>query len=182
MEATGDKLNPMMLPLSVIAGVLVALGIGLGVRLETGAPPGLIPKPFAHLLGKPAPAFELEGTNGESVSLQSANGAAAWLLFFTDTGCGACKAAYPSLKRAADQLPVVVVGIGDRQQLETRLGQVAVVVGYDSLHTVQEFYQVKGLPSVLLIDQHGVVQQAATGSKSVDQILAAWDGQKPGGA
>ena len=182
MEAGGAKMNPMMLPLSVVAGVLVALCIGIGVRLETGAPPGLLPTPFAHLLGKQAPAFELDGTNGELVSLQSAKAADAWLLFFTDTGCGACKAAYPSLKRAADQLPVVVVGIGDRQQLETRLGNVAVAVGYDSLHTVQERYQVRGLPSALLIDKQGVVQQAATGSKSVDQVLAAWDGHKPGGA
>ena len=129
MEATGDKMNPMILPLSVVAGMLVALCIGIGVRLETGAPPGLIPKPFAHLLGKPAPAFELDGTNGDPVSLQSANDAEAWLLFFTDTGCGACKAAYPSLKRAADLLPVVVVGIGDRQQLERGLGPVAVAEG-----------------------------------------------------
>ena len=182
MEAGGAKMNPMMLPLSVVAGVLVALCIGIGVRLETGAPPGLIPTPFAHLLGKPAPAFELDGTHGEPVSLRSADGADAWLLFFTDTGCGACKAAYPSLKRAADQLPVVVVGIGDRQQLESRLGPVAVAVGYDSLHTVQERYQVRGLPSALLIDKQGVVQQAATGSKSVDQVLAAWNGHKQGGA
>lgn len=180
MEAVGDKLNPMTLPLSVVAGVLLALSISIGVRLETGAPPGLIPKAFAHLLGRPAPAFELSGTHGEMVSLHSAAAAEAWMLVFTDTGCGACKVAYPSLMSAAEQVPVVVVGTGDRQELETRLAQVAVAVGYDSLHAVGQLYQVTGLPSALLIDGQGVVQYAATGSKSVDEVLAAW-GRRPGG-
>ena len=64
MEAVGDKVNPMTLPVSVVTGVLLALCISIGVRLETGAPPGLIPKAFAHLLGRPAPAFELSGPSG----------------------------------------------------------------------------------------------------------------------
>lgn len=181
MEAAGDKLNPITLPLSAVAGVLLALCISIGVRLETGAPPGLIPKAFAHLLGRPAPAFELDGTIGETVTLHSAGAAEAWMLVFTDTGCGACRAAYPSLRRAAEQLPVVVVGTGDRQELDTRLGQVAVAVGYDSLHTVNQLYQVTGLPSALLIDGRGVVQYAAIGSKSVDEVVAAWGGRRPGG-
>ena len=180
MATSGDPLNPLVLPLSGVVGVLLALCIGLGVRLETGAPPGFRPKPLAHLLGQPAPPFEIEGVTGEPVSLHSAPGAGDWLLFFTDSACGACQAAYPSLQQAAERLPVVVVGVGDRQQLAARWGKVAVGVGYDSLHTVQQLYRVRTLPSVLLIDPQGIVRQAATGSKSVEQILA-WTEHKSGG-
>ena len=87
----------MVKPLSAAAGLLLALCIGIGARLETGTPPGLPPKPFAHLLGRQAPDFTLPGLGGETVSLSSAGGTDAWVLYFTDAACGACKAAYPAV-------------------------------------------------------------------------------------
>ena len=77
MALSGGLLNPVILPLSRIAGVLLALCIGLGVRLDSGVPPGLPSPPLVPLLGQPAPPFEVEGVNGGLVSLQSAPGAAA---------------------------------------------------------------------------------------------------------
>ena len=180
MATSGDALNPLVLPLSGVAGVLLALCIGLGVRLDTGAPPGIRPKPLAHLVGQPALPFEVEGVHGGVVSLHSAPEAGDWLLFFTDSACGACQAAYPSLQQAAERLPVVVVGIGDRPQLAARWGKVSVAVGYDRLRTVQQLYRVRTLPSVLWIDPQGIVRQAATGSKRVEQVLA-WNAPKSGG-
>lgn len=170
-------------PLSAVAGVLVALAIGVGARLETGSPPGLPPKPFAHLLGKPAPSFEIEGLDGQPVSLQSAHSDESWLLFFTDSACKACDAAYPSLEKAARWLPVIVIGTGDRQLLKTKLTQhnISATAGYDSLQTVKQIYQIKGFPSVLLIDKQGVVQKAGAGSKGLEEIMAGWDQEKTGG-
>ena len=179
--ADHPKMNPLGWPLSAVAGVLLALCVGIGVRLETGAPPGLLPKPFAHLLGKQAPAFSLPGTNGELVSLESANGAEAWLLYFTDTECGACKAAYPAVERAAEVLPIVAIGTGDPSQLQANLGEVAMAIGYDNSKTVRQLYQVSGIPSALLIDRQGVVRHAATGSKSIVDVLAAWTKRRSGG-
>lgn len=174
--------NPLIGPLSVVAGVLLALCIGAGVRLEKGHPPGLSPKPFAHLLGKHALPFELPGLDGTIVSLKSGNGARAWLLYFTDSGCGACDAAYPGLKEATGRLPVVVVGTGSREQLTAKLAQHALTatVGYDSLRAVQQLYRVTAFPSALLLDQEGVVRQAATGSQSIEQVLAAQARQEKG--
>ena len=174
MSMSNENLNPLAWPVAAVGGVLLALCLGIGVRLETGAPPGLLPKAFAHLLGKPAPVFELAGLNGERVSLQSANGAEAWLLYFTQAGCGACKAAYPELARAAQRLPVVAIGTGDRSELMANLGKVAVAVGYDESEKVLALYRVRGVPSALLIDGEGVVRHAATGSKSVREVLTAW--------
>lgn len=169
--------------LSAVTGVLLALGIGIGVRLEKGYPPGLPPKPFAHLVGKPAPSFEVEGLDSRPVSLQSANGADSWLLFFTDSGCKACDATYSSLEQAARRLPVVIIGVGDRQLLKNKLTQhnITVVVGYDSLQVVKQAYQVNGFPSVLLIDKQGIVRRAEVGSKSIEEIMGVWDQKRQGG-
>jgi peroxiredoxin len=164
--------------------MLVALAVGVGARLETGAPPGLPPKPFAHLLGRSAPSFEVEGLEGPSVSLQSANGAASWLLVFTDAACKVCDATYPSIEKATHQLPVVLIGSGDRQLLKTKLlqHQISATAGYDSLQTVKQQYRIPGFPSVLLIDQEGVVQKASVGTQSIEEVLAGWGSPKTGGA
>ena len=181
MVLSRNLLNPVVLPLAGIAGVLLALCIGLGVRLDSGVPPGLPSPPLAPLLGQPAPPFQVEGVNGALVSLQSAPSAAAWLLFVTDSTCGACQAAYPSLEQAATRLPVVVVGVGDQRPLDPRLVQVAMAVGYDRLGTVQQRYRVRHLPSVFLIDPQGIVRHAASGGESVEQVLSAWEAHGSGG-
>lgn len=175
MTSLRVEVNPLILPLSVVVGVLLALCIGVAVRLETGYPPGIMPKPFAHLIGRKAPFFKLEGLDGAPVSYQRENHNSDWLLFFTDSGCGACDAAYPSLKRAMVRLPVVVIGIGKRQQLKDKLVQfnISATTAFDSLQIVKKLYQVNGFPSALLIDKEGHVRHAEMGTQSVDQILTA---------
>ena len=173
--------NPVLL-LSLVAGVLLSLCIGVVARIETGSPPGFSPKPFAHLLGKPAPPFEIEGVDGTSVTLESTKRGDVKVLLFTDSMCKACDVTYPSLKKAAMRLPVLVVGIGDRRELEEKLQDVPVVIGFDSVRAVVRSYQVRTFPSALLIDQHGIVLHAARGTRSVNRVVAAWDGwSKVGG-
>lgn len=176
-------LPALVRPLSAVVGVLMALCIGLGVRLKTGYPPGVRPKPFAHLIGKQAPSFEISGLDGRPVSLQSANGAESWLLFFTDSGCKACDATYPSLEKATHRLPVIVIGTGDRQLLKAKLTQnnISATAGYDSLQIARQRYQITGFPSVLLIDKQGVVQKAGVGTQSIEEVLDGWDLKKEGG-
>ena len=112
MDMTGHKqTNPLIPPLAAAAALLAALCIGIGARLETGGPPGLPPEPFAHLLGRQAPDFALPGLDGETVSLASAREAEAWLLYFTDAGCGACEAAWPAVEEAAGVRTVSLDGL-----------------------------------------------------------------------
>ena len=170
----------MVKPVAAAAGLLLALCIGIGARLETGAPPGLPPKPFAHLLGRQAPDFTLPGLGGETVSLSSAGGADSWLLYFTDAACGACKAAYPLVARAAGVLPVVAVATGDPDLLQANLGGRTAAIGHDEEQTVHRLYEVRGVPSALLIDRQGVVRHAATGSGSITEVLGAWSKSKGG--
>ena len=183
-EFARQRTDSLVKKLSPVAGVLVALCISLAVRLETGYPPGIEPKPFAQLLGMPAPGFDVSTLNGEIVSLEQLygelsaqkNGPGAWLLFFTNTSCGACDATYPSLKTASKQLPVLVVGIGSRDLLAQKITQhgIAARAGCDSLKTINGMYGVRTFPSTLLLDSAGVVLSAATGVGGVDQLVAEW--------
>lgn len=165
--------------LSVTAGLLLAICISLAARLDTGYPPGIEPQPFAPLLGLPAPGFEITGLDGDSVSLHTLTTAVksqAGLLFFTNSACPACDATYPALKRAAAQMPVLVIGVGVEEDLRTKLAQhgLAVSAGHDSQFEVGDRYGVQVHPSTLLIDGDGVVLTAATGVRSVDRILEEW--------
>ena len=178
--ADSSEMNPLVRPVAAAAGLLLALCIGIGARLETGAPPGLPPKPFAHLLGRQAPDFTLPGLGGDTVDLTSAQGAGAWLLYFTDAACGACKAAYPAVAAAAEVLPVVAVATGDPDLLQANLGEKTAAIGHDKEQAVHRLYDVRGVPSALLIDRQGVVRHAATGSRSVTEVVAAWNDSQEG--
>ena len=90
--------NTVIFPLSLAAGVLIALLISVGVRLDNGRPPGLPSKPYAHLLHKPAPFFEVEGLKGGRVSSQK--GAETWLLYFSESGNQAVIMPTPLSKRS----------------------------------------------------------------------------------
>ena len=179
--ADSSGMSPMVMPLSVAGGLLLALCISLAVRLETGYPPGIVPKPFAHLLGQPALGFEITGLGEGLVALHTLTSAAKdrgepGLLFFTNSACSACDATYPALEKAATQLPVLVVGVGVEEDLRTKLAQhgIAASAGFDEGAGVGESYGVQAHPSALLIDADGVVLTAAIGVQSVDRILEEW--------
>ena len=175
------KTHPFIWPLAATAALLVALVVAIGARLETGAPPGLQAEPFAHLLGRPAPDFTLPGLDGKPVSLASVEGAEAWLLYFTDAACGACEAAYPAVEEAAGLLPLVAIGTGDPDLLQAHLGEAAAAIGHDPGESVHRLYDVRSVPSALLIDRRGVVRHAATGSRSITEVVAAWNDSERGG-
>ena len=175
-----NRTNRFIWPLSAASALLGALVVALGARLETGSPPGLPTQPLAHLLGKPAPAFEVPGLDGDPVSPSRAAGADTWLLYFTEAGCGACEAAAPAVEEAAGLLPLIAVGTGDPDRLRARFAEVALAIGHDEEQSAHRLYGVRAMPSALLIDR-GVVRHAATGSSSLPEVLAAWNDSNQGG-
>ena len=80
--------NSAVFPLSLAAGVLLALCIGVGVRVNKDRPPSQHFHYYNHLLDKPAPSFEVEGLSRGRVSSQK--GTETWLLYFTDSSSEAC--------------------------------------------------------------------------------------------
>ena len=170
----------MVLVLSALCGVLMAVCISLMVRLDSGYPPALKAQPFAALLEMPAPGLSLSGLSGETVTLPhpGASGPGerpgSSLIFFTDSACKACDAAYPSVRQAAERLPVFVVGAGSRAALKRKLAdhEIAAVAGYDSLLSVARAYGVDRVPSALLVDGGGIVKAGESGTGCVERVLA----------
>ncbi len=179
--AKNTATSSAVFPLSLAAGVLLALCISAGVRLNKDRLPSQHFHYYNHLLDKPAPAFEIAGLNGGRVSSQQ--GAETWLLYFTDSDSKACDAAYPTLKKVAQHVPVVVIGLGNRRQLSDKMAQhkSAATVGYDSLQSVPPLYQAAVFPSAMLIDSEGIVRQAAVGSNGIERIVMDFIQKAKGG-
>ena len=78
-------------------------------------------------------------------------------------------------------LPPVAIGTGDPEQLQAHLGEVTAAIGHDPGESVHRLYNVRSVPSALLIDRRGVVRHAATGSRSITAVLSAWNDSKGGG-
>ena len=169
--------------MSALCGVVLAFCISMGVRLETGYPPGVRPPAFEHLLGKPAPWFEVPGLDGAMLSLPDMEAVRAGavvpepcLLFLADTASRTCDETYASLKNATDVIQVLVVATGVRKDIKTKLALngVTAPTGYDSLASVMKAYDVHEFPGVLLVDAGGVVRAAENGTGSVERILETW--------
>ena len=67
-----SRVPPRVFGLALGSGMFLASLVALAARLETGFPPGITPPPFSHLIGQPAPAFALDGLQGDMVSSDDA--------------------------------------------------------------------------------------------------------------
>ncbi len=168
------RVPPRVFATAFVSGLLLATLVAVAARLETGYPPGITPPPFARLIGRPAPAFSLDGLQGLTVSSDHAPAGRSWLLFFAEASCPACDATYPALAQASERYPVIVVGAGDRAVLREKLAPhgLVPVAGHDSRWEVNQAYGVPGYPSVLLIDPQGIVRKGAVGTQGLEQVLA----------
>ncbi len=173
-ERPNGDVPPSVFATALGSGILLAALVAFAARYDTGFPPGVTPAPFARLIGQPAPAFALDGLQGGTVSSDDAPAGRSWLLFFADATCPACDATYPALALASEQVPVVVVGVGEGSVLNEKLVPygLASEAGHDRLREVNQAYGVPGYPSVLLIDSQGVVRKGAVGSRDLERMLA----------
>ncbi len=128
----------------------------------------------------PAPGLSLPGLNGETLTLPHPGAPGpgerpvSSLIFFTDTGCRACDATYPSVRQAAEKLPVFIVGAGSRAELKRKLAdhEIAAFTGYDSLLSVGRAYGVDRVPSALLVDGGGIIKAGESGAGCIERVLA----------
>ena len=142
-----------------------------GLRGETRTRDGL-------LYGE-APDFKLEDLNGSWVSLKSLRGKTV-LLDFWATWCGPCLRAMPHLQKIHEELGdrgVAVVGInaetGERARRYMNKKGYTFTSLVDAGHQVSELYQIRGLPTTVIIDENGVVQHYLFGLRSEREVRDA---------
>lgn len=96
---------------------------------------------------------------------------------FWASWCGPCRASFPALDQLYGQHKdkgFVVVGINQDDRLEDARGFMArLPVGFpliaDPEHRLAEAFEVKGMPSAILVDRKGVVRHVHRGFRAGDE-------------
>jgi peroxiredoxin len=136
-----------------------------------GADQGLKPLPERP----PAPAFDLEGPDGESVRLADFRGRPVIVNFWA-TWCPPCREEMPSMQRAWEQvrdegIALIAINVGEDAETIKRFTQ-SYPVGFplpmDLDSQVVQSWPVKGLPTTFVVDPEGRLVYQAVGEREWD--------------
>jgi thiol-disulfide isomerase/thioredoxin/uncharacterized membrane protein YphA (DoxX/SURF4 family) len=126
-----------------------------------------------------APSFDLQGLDGEHVTLESIQvPGKQTLLMFADPGCGPCKALTPDIaewqQRFGDELPIAVISRGTEEANREKFAELGVKnIALQEEWEVYKEYEVRGTPSAVLIDADGVIRQPyAAGRDSIRDLVS----------
>ncbi len=144
--------------------------------------------PEGALVGKPAPDFALAMLDGSSIELSQLKGTNVVLLDFWATWCGPCRQVMPALVEVADQYKAdgvryLAVNLREEPDTITRYLKSAglnIEVPLDKDGSVAQLYRVEGIPTMVVVDKEGIVQDVHVGAspnikaqltKTLDRVL-----------
>ncbi len=163
---------------------MTALLLWMGLAL---AGPEMIPEEDPSLVGRTAPAIELQTLDGEAFSLESHRGKVVVLAFWA-SWCGPCRLELPALdelQKSRSDMAVFAVNV-DRQRsaAERFLRKVPVdlPIVWDNTATALGQYNVMSMPTVFVVDPQGTVKLTKVGysrEKRLVEIVAAIDEASP---
>jgi thiol-disulfide isomerase/thioredoxin len=124
---------------------------------------------LAQVLNHPAGDWSLEDLAGKTHSLADYRGKVV-LLDFWYRGCGWCMRAMPQVKQVVSDFknePVVVLGMNtDRDKADAQFVVDKMQLNYEILRadqSVPQKYGVQGYPTLIIIDQQGIVRDVHVG-------------------
>jgi len=161
----------LMAALSLILALVIAGGF-------TGCTPEQVAQP-----GKPAPDFELQSIEGQSVSLGDLRGRPV-LVNFWASWCGPCLLEMPFLHMTHEQwaekgLVMLAINIGEspsevKEFVESR--GLTFTVLLDTKQEVAQIYNIRGIPATFFIDKSGIIQDikmgAFTSKAEIERLLS----------
>ena len=160
--------------LPLVAFVLLASLLYVGVRMNSGRDTSAIPSP---LIGKPAPAFSLPllGDATRKISNKDLLGAP-YLLNVWGSWCVNCREEHPQITALARSGKVRVIGYDykdapeDGQRWLAQFGNPYEIVIADQDGQAALDWGIYGAPETYLVDGHGVVRWKTVGPIS-DQVI-----------
>ena len=141
-------------------------------------------------VGQEAPDFTLKSMNGKTVKLSDYKGKKVYLKFWA-SWCGSCKKSMPELIELAGKkdrdfeiLSVIAPGIqGEKSETDfpkwyEQQGYKDVPVLYDSQASTFQAYQIRSIPTEILIDSQGKIGKIQFGAISNEDAEAAFKEMK----
>jgi len=122
-------------------------------------------------IGKPAPEFQLNTLNGQSVSLSDLKGRPV-LINFWATWCGPCRMEMPFLQQIYDEwqgkgLVLLAINIGESPSQIAEFMQsqwLSLPVLLDGEGNIAVMYNVRAIPITFFIDRDGIIQDVKVGA------------------
>ncbi|MFI5265921.1 MAG: TlpA family protein disulfide reductase [Chloroflexota bacterium] len=130
------------------------------------------------IIGRPAPAFQLQTLEGSSASLAGYRGRPVIVNFWA-TWCEPCKQEMPALQAESAARPdLVVLGVDNVEsavKVKPYVDQLGVrfPILLDQDASVMERYQVTGLPTSFFIDRSGVLRSLYRGALTEDILRSS---------
>ncbi|MGQ9815296.1 MAG: redoxin domain-containing protein [Candidatus Roseilinea sp.] len=177
-------------PIVILAGIAALFGFGAGLLIATsanqpGAPVTVPAAPVIQFLreNEPAPDFELQTFDGQTVRLSDFKGRPV-LINFWASWCPPCKEETPDLIAAYRELKdinAVFIGVGtqddtDKLKQFAEEHQIPYLVVEDPLGKVSNRYRVLGMPTTFLIDTDGILRKTINGVVTRNQIVTEMRG------
>jgi thiol-disulfide isomerase/thioredoxin len=168
-----------MKPFRTIVPVLAALCVAVLVYAGPGSKGSGKSSDTNSLMGKKAPAFEMQTLGGETVSLGSLKGNVV-LLDFWATWCGPCRQALPHVQSLATNTEMTEKGLKvfavnlregeDKIKPFMEQGNYTFTVPLDREGKVAQDYKVQGIPTQVLIGRDGTIKKVFIGWGGDDQV------------
>jgi len=160
--------------LPLVAFILLASLLYVGVRMNSGRDTSAIPSP---LIGKPAPAFSLPvlGDATRKISNKDLLGAP-YLLNVWGSWCVNCREEHPQITALARSGKVRVIGYDykdapeDGQRWLAQFGNPYEIVIADQDGQAALDWGIYGAPETFLVDAHGIIRWKAVGGIS-DEVI-----------
>jgi len=155
----------------LFAAATLAIHYQVKVRMHQAHGGGSVQQMGNVKVGQPAPDFSLPDLTNRTVTLSSLRGEHVVLLDFWATWCGPCKMAMPGLQTLNDELnqgglEILSVNQGEsaeqvRNFINRKKYTFHVVLDQDQ--AVGNKYGVRAIPTLVVVDRHGLVQSLHVG-------------------
>ena len=168
LGATDMKSLRYLVPLAIFLILVAFLGVGLT------RDPREVPSP---LVGKPAPAFDLERLHESGTRLSTADmKGRVWLLNVWASWCVSCRAEHPLLMQLAKANVVPVIGLDYKAKPDDGRGWLAEHGNPYALSVIDQDgragidWGVYGVPETFVVDKQGVIRFKQIGPVTVESL------------